>query len=273
MALTCPLCPAEMAHNLPFNTKDYLKHIQLFHAHQPNFHIICGISGCPRSFRKFHTYRKHISDSHGGNPNLTNQQSTSTLEPHYDNISTDDGQCDHDAIRDHVEPCTTLSTLQTSSALFLMGLKKERKLTQTALQAIVEGVTSLNQSHLSALHAEVHSMLLAAGVSSSSVPGLDMLFDSEGPFGRPFLGLETQHQQLNFYRTHFQLNVSVHVICTGRCDVHSYTLHMYTDSIQPLLLSYLIFPFPLLHSIFRNQSELHLVNEEFGREEDPRDNA
>ena len=53
MALVCPLCPPELSSRLQFNKTDYLKHIQLFHVHQPNFHIACGISGSERSFRKF----------------------------------------------------------------------------------------------------------------------------------------------------------------------------------------------------------------------------
>ncbi len=111
-------------------------------------------------------------------------------------------------VQDQVELRTTLSTIQESSAHFLIGLKEERKLTQTALQGVIEGVTNLTQTRLSVLHTEVCSTLRAAGISPSSVPGLDELFDSERPFGRPFLGLETQHQQLTFYNTHFGLIVS-----------------------------------------------------------------
>ena len=96
---------------------------------------------------------------------------------------------------------TTLSTINKYSTLFLLGLKEERKLTQTALQGIVEGATTLSQSRLSA------STLNIAGMSQSSISALNELFDSDGPFGRPFSGLETQHQQLTFYKTLFQFIV------------------------------------------------------------------
>ena len=207
MALVCQLCQADRAHSLTFNTKDYLKHLELFHAHQPNFRVTCGIGGCQRTFQKCSTFRNHISDSHSFDPNPTNQPATTPSEPHNDSITDQNSYCHENT--DHTNTCTTLTTAQTSSALFLMGLKEKRKLTQTALQGVIEGVTALSQSRLSALHDEVCSVLSAAGISPSSVTGLAELFDADGPFGRPFLGLETQHQQLRFYKTHFQLIVSL----------------------------------------------------------------
>ena len=209
MALVCQLCSAERALNIPYTLKDYLKHIELFHAHQPNFCITCGIGGCQRTFHNLQTFRNHVSDHHSYDRNPTNLPVTTSPEPH-DNVFTTESHHRnwHTVHEDSVELCTTLSTIQTSSALFLLGLKEERKLTQTALQGVIEGVTTLSRNQLSALHAEVCSALNAAGVSPSSIPGLNELFDSDGPYGRPFSGLETQHQQLCFYKTHFQFIVS-----------------------------------------------------------------
>ena len=208
MALVCQLCPAERALSLPFTLKDYLRHIELFHAHQPNFRIACGIGGCQRTFHNFQTFRNHISDHHSYDFNPTNQSVTTSSEVHDSIEPTESHDCNwHTAHEDSVGLSTTLSTIQKSSALFLLGLKEERKLTQTALQGVAEGVTTWSRSRLSALHAEVCSTLNAAGVSPSSISGLNELFDSDGPFGRPFSGLETQHQQLTFYKTHFQFVV------------------------------------------------------------------
>ena len=49
----------------------------------------------------------------------------------------------------------SLSMLQKSSALFLLGLKEKHKLTQVAIQEIVENVTSLTQQRLSFLKHQV----------------------------------------------------------------------------------------------------------------------
>ena len=109
---------------------------------------------------------------------------------------------------EHEDVRGALSSIQESSSLFLMGLKEEHKLTQVALQGVIEGVTNLTQTWLSTLHAGVCGILRAAGIEPPTVPGLEEHFDSEGSFGRPFLGLETQHQQLSFYKKHFNFVVS-----------------------------------------------------------------
>ena len=37
-----------------------LKHIGLVHAHEPNFHVSCGIKGCPRTYKNYYSFRKHL---------------------------------------------------------------------------------------------------------------------------------------------------------------------------------------------------------------------
>ena len=41
--LVCPLCPQERTAHLGFSLREYLQHINLFHAHQSGFQVICGI--------------------------------------------------------------------------------------------------------------------------------------------------------------------------------------------------------------------------------------
>lgn len=136
MPLVCPLCPAERTSNLTYNTRDYLKHIQLFHLHQPDFKITCGISGCRRTFQTFSVFRNHISDKHSSDSDPTNQSCVANNTSDEDDADPDAGP-DADPESDgESEIQSTLSTLETSTALFLMGLKEERKLTQTALQGI-----------------------------------------------------------------------------------------------------------------------------------------
>ena len=72
-------------------------------------------------FVNFYTFRKHVSDHHSDDPNPTNRQDqdVSTPELHDSSITADDIQ---DVVEDSAEPHAALSTLQTSSALFLIGL-------------------------------------------------------------------------------------------------------------------------------------------------------
>ena len=108
-------------------------------------------------------------------------------------------------------------------------------------------MTSRNQRRLNALHNEVSRVLCSAGVSS--VPGLD-LFESKGPFGRPFEGLETHHQQLSFYKTHFPFIVTIRCICCVRMYVCTCIVHTLCDRCYPLSFThYILFlsPTPLFH--------------------------
>ena len=52
---------------------------------------------------------------------------------------------------------------------------------------------------------------LQSGASQAAVDGLQLLFSGDGTFGRPFQGLETQYQQLKFYRQHLNLVVSLNL--------------------------------------------------------------
>lgn len=89
-----------------------------------------------------------------------------------------------------------------------MGLREKHKLTQVALQGVVEGVTGLMQRHVSSLHAQVCQSLRMSGTSEAAINSISSIFTEDGPMVRPFYGLETQHQQLSYYRKHFQLIVS-----------------------------------------------------------------
>ena len=50
---------------------------------------------------------------------------------------------------------SSLSFSQKSSALFLLGIKEKFKLTQSAIDSIVQGITAMNQQHISVLKSQV----------------------------------------------------------------------------------------------------------------------
>ena len=189
------------------NIRDYLKHVRLFHAHQPNFCISCGVHGCQRTFQNFSTFKNHISDMHELRETLSQQQTSPT---HFQQNTDEDsslGDFDED-VTDDLNTEDVLSITQRSSAYFLMGLKEEKKITQAALQGVIEGVTTLSQARLSLMYREVNRIMKADGVAQSTLTSIKHLFDDTGVFGHPFLGLETQHQQMKYYSNHFGLIVS-----------------------------------------------------------------
>lgn len=53
--------------------KHYVAHIREIHSYIPGFSITCGMYGCPQTFKKFATFRSHLYNIHGGDPDITNQ--------------------------------------------------------------------------------------------------------------------------------------------------------------------------------------------------------
>lgn len=66
--LVCTVCKVYYTDFLT----DLMKHIRLFHAHQPKLSIKCGIGGCQRTFSSFGTFQNHISAYHRAETNPTN---------------------------------------------------------------------------------------------------------------------------------------------------------------------------------------------------------
>ena len=209
--LLCSLCPDSL---VSFNVSGYVKHIQVFQSHQPHFSLTCGIRGCVRTFKNFGTFRNHVSAKH-------NLKRPATFKPTPCNDcdepnASENGDEDNTLIGDQDDMTYEGSmtsqqlesdTLKYSAALLLLRMKEKQKLTQVALQGVIEGVTDLFQRHHSILHAHVKQKLLEAEVHASDIPRLNELFD-EDIAGHPFLGLETQYQQMTYFKSHLYLLVS-----------------------------------------------------------------
>ena len=96
----CPLCDWFAGPTL----KTVVLHIGRYHAHQSGFSICCGTSGCPRTYNKFHSYRKHLYVHHRRELLLrhTGGQDTQDTSPTTDHsylesltIPPDDSVCDN----------------------------------------------------------------------------------------------------------------------------------------------------------------------------------
>ena len=60
------ICSTCLARSLQIKLKvcDYIKHIRVFHAFEPNFKFTCGINGCVRSYTNIGSFKNHVSDVH-----------------------------------------------------------------------------------------------------------------------------------------------------------------------------------------------------------------
>ena len=56
----CSICLVFLCLNL----RALLNHINVSHAGSPNFFINCGIDGCPRNYRRYHSLYKHVVSHH-----------------------------------------------------------------------------------------------------------------------------------------------------------------------------------------------------------------
>ena len=79
--LICTVCKSYFTNKL----SDLLQHIRLFHAHQSNIRILCGVGGCQRVYSNFGTYQNHISAFHRCERNPTNRVDCSDNSTTYDN--------------------------------------------------------------------------------------------------------------------------------------------------------------------------------------------
>ena len=172
--LACPLCTNTPS--LKFTRiSDYLKHQRLFHVHQANFRLTCGIGGCKRSYTNIGTFQNHVYSVHYcKNDDTSFSENTSDYNATTSDIFDNNDECgdfNHDvdensfadnesaqfanneSARDSLH-CSS-NPLQNSSALFLLGLKEKYKLTQVAIQGVIEGVSSLSQHQMSLLRAQV----------------------------------------------------------------------------------------------------------------------
>ena len=83
-----------------------------------------------------------------------------------DNDRTDTGvfdYCDHEQSDKTLDIASysqgySQEMLQKSSAIFLLGLKEKYKLTQTAIQGVIEGFTNVTQQQIDSLQLQVYKL-------------------------------------------------------------------------------------------------------------------
>lgn len=134
----------------------------------------CGIHGCQRTFTNFRTFENHVSAMHRSNCDLSSieaENSTTTedtesptsshlldadfSEGETSDESKEDFEANNDPVTsdDHEAIQCSSESLQKTSALFLLGLKEKHKLTQVALQGVLEGRS--NQFKSATTHSKV----------------------------------------------------------------------------------------------------------------------
>lgn len=94
---------------------------------------------------------------------------------------------------------------QRASALFLIKLKEQRRVSQVTIDDIVSGFEGLLQQSVSRARAGVRAKLAEQGIDPMDVAGLDDVFEE---ILHPFDGLETACKQEKYFKDCLGLVVS-----------------------------------------------------------------
>jgi len=113
--LSCSLC---LSNGVQVVTKisHYVNHLRVFHAHQPNFKVTCGIDGCVRNFTNIGMFKNHVSLVHYDTlPAFSDPSDDSSINPASSvaeaNVQADSNYAQNDVIfeADSVARCSSVS--------------------------------------------------------------------------------------------------------------------------------------------------------------------
>lgn len=237
----CHRVPCHCGH-CPFQTMERMVIVQhLFQAHSSecNFTYLCGILSCCYTFKPGSTYSGFLTHCNRKHPGWRNhlaecpctmhdsdddEDAGDDDEPRYagDDYNRSSGDTmDMDNIfieeratmesNEHEESTTHTMNVNVISARFLLNLKERHKLTQVALDYILDAVTELNEVIVNKIKQNVSRKI--EELAQESIHDLTSI---QSPLNdcfiptNPFLHLRTEYKQTKFYKEHFGLIVSNH---------------------------------------------------------------
>ena len=206
MPWNCSICALFAADDL----KTLLNHIGRCHRNDPNFHCVCGIDGCAKTFKKYYTWRKHIKKKHEIEMRL-NGNVQHNLDPEivpHQNLQNQD--------LNPIEQHANQDQVTKSSALYLLKLQEDCLLPKTTVKSVVENTKTIVEETLSVVKSQVQECLTQSSVDFESIPGLSDVFKEDNAATNPFHSLETETEQEKYYKENFHLKVfEEFVMCTG----------------------------------------------------------
>lgn len=99
---------------------------------------------------------------------------------------------------------TDKKTQQRTSALFILKMKETRRLSQVAIDDIIEGYRGVFDFAIQRMRCGVDASLADAGIDPTDVPRLESVFKNRA---NPFEGLETYDAQESYFRDKLDLLV------------------------------------------------------------------
>lgn len=199
----CPICESRSP-----TLSLWLSHLRLVHHSESRVELSCPADSCNAVYSKVNSLCSHMYRTHRDmvssslvrhNPAMQEQTSAS--------VSLDlslPGSVSHAV--DQLLHTDAYKQMKKSS-LFLIQLKEERLLTQTAVNDVVAGCREIFHHTVCRLQAGVNQKLAQSGIDFGDINGLDGIFDHACD---PFSGLETAYLQEKFIEKELGYIVSMH---------------------------------------------------------------
>ena len=92
----CNLC----VHFVAFTLALFLNHLVRYHTSDPNFHVLCGINGCSKTYRNCISFKNHIKRKHAdlllARTEMVKLQNINIRTPDTNDMNGDSLQADED---------------------------------------------------------------------------------------------------------------------------------------------------------------------------------
>ena len=160
-----------------------LNHIGRNHKNEANFHVLCGVDGCARTYTNFLSFRNHVVRKHG---QLLFEIDDNDLD-NQPNVACEEipGELDENNLQE-TDDISSEERRKRAHALCLLKFKEEGRVTQTAVDAFVKCSTDIVESTVDSLKDAVKKKLNSSGIEFNDIEGLGELFSNEHEINRPF---------------------------------------------------------------------------------------
>ncbi len=119
-------------------------------------------------------------------------------------LKTEESDTDHD-----IDNTPSKEIMQLFSSKWILKTRESRKLTRSAMQGIIDDVGELVTFVTQSLESQTRALLVKSGASSDMLAGVKNVFS--GPVTKPFDGIQSFHQQLQYCRKYLNLIASLYL--------------------------------------------------------------
>lgn len=200
MAFPCSYCSSFVGSSF----KKLLSHIKFIHSYEPNFTIKCG--DCGQSFQKFNSFKSHIQRKHNADNLAERPDHDEEIDEEDEDLGAGEGDPDEDDAEQ--EPQNFIQEMTRFLALFVLKTKEENRLSQRAVDTVLDGTEDLVESSLEHLKEQISTCLERNGIEVADIDGLSDVLQQPSIFTRARQPLKSEYQQVQYFKNHFNFEVS-----------------------------------------------------------------